>query len=174
MAAHKLSLIATIHGHVEFAINILNEANLLSYDEKLTVEFRRQNFYIFLNKLYKQANKSDLLYPKSFSEGLVPQKEKIKSSSSTVSSLSLRKQIKNAVKKYPLILNAARFLLNFPKKSKRLFLQLASIRFIAFSPVEKIFIEYGLIEIAKIIRQNRRDQQIFASKKPKARNEPPL
>lgn len=174
IAAHKLSLIATIHGHVEFAIDILNQANLLSYDERLTTEFREQNFYIFLNKLYKQANKPDLLYPKSFSEGLVPQKEKIESSSSSVSSLPLRKQIKNVVKKYPLILNVARFLLNFPKRAKCFFLQLTRIRFITFSPVEKIFVEYGFIEIAKIIRQNRRDQQIFASKKPKTRNEPPL
>lgn len=169
ISAHKLSLIALIHGQVEFAIHVLNQANSLPCDDKKTEEFRKQNFYVFLNKLYLQVRKSDLLYPKSFSETLVSSEKRKRPASE--SSISFRKKIKNAVKKYSLVLNSARFLLNFPKRAKYFFLRLTRIWFLSFSSVEKIFIEYGLIEIAKIIRQNRINQQIFASRKPVNSNE---
>jgi FkbM family methyltransferase len=165
VAAHKLCLIATIYGQVEFAVDILNQVNSLSWDDKATAEFRKQKFFIFLDKLYKEVSKSDTFYPKSFAESTNLSRKKTGPSSSSAPPLTFRKQIKNSLKKYPLILNSIRYLLNFPKKTKHFFLRLTRFWFLPFSPVEKIFIEHGLLKIAKIIRKNRSNQQIFASRK---------
>jgi FkbM family methyltransferase len=175
IAAHKLSLIAVLYGQIEFAIDILNQVKLLNYDEKSTAEFREQKCFAFLGKLQKCVNQMDHFYPKSFSETVVaPPKEKKSLFSHSESDPTLKKRVKNAMKKYRSIVNVARFVLNFSRKVKRFIFRLTRIRFLAFSPFEKIFISYGLLETAKIIRQNRMNQQIYASKKSKTPQETSL
>jgi len=160
IAGHKLCLIATFYGQVEFAMHILNQLNRLPCDTNTTAEFRKQNYYIFLDKLHNEANKSNNLYPKSFSEIPTPSREKVPSVS--------RKKIKNLLAKYPSILNTIRYLLHSPKKINYFFSRLTKTKILFFSPFEKIFIEYGLMKIAKIIRKNRIDQGVFASQHPKS------
>ena len=60
------------------------------------------------------------------------------------------------------------FLLNLPKKTKYFFLRLTRFWYLPFSSIEKLFIEYGFSEIAKVIRKNRTSRQIFASRKSKS------
>ena len=166
IAAHKLSLIAVLYGQIEFAIDILNQVKLLNCDEKSTAVFREQKCFAFLDKLQKHVNQMDHFYPKSFSETVVaPLKKSPSSHSEPVP--TFKKRVKNAMKKHPSIVNAARFMLNFSRKVKHFIFRLTRIRFLAFSPFENFFISYGLLETAKIIRQNRMNQQIYASKKSK-------
>ena len=160
IAGHKLCLIATFYGQVEFAMDILNQLNKLPYDTNTTAEFRKQNYYIFLDKLHNEANKSNNLYPKSFSEIPTRSLEKVPSAS--------RKKIKDLLAKYPSILTTVRYLLHSPKKINYFFARLTKTKILFFSPFEKIFIEYGLSKIAKIIRKNRIDQGVFASQHPKS------
>ncbi|MBT5471056.1 MAG: FkbM family methyltransferase [Nitrospina sp.] len=175
IATHKLSLIAVLYGQIEFAIDILNQVELLNYDEKSTAEFREQKCFAFLGKLQKCVNQMDHFYPKSFSETVVaPPKEKKNPFSHSEPVPTFKKRVKNAMKKHRSILNVARFVLNFSRKVKHSIFRLTRIRFLAFSPFEKIFIEYGLLETAKIIRQNRMNQQIYASKKSKPPQETSL
>jgi FkbM family methyltransferase len=168
IAAHKLSLIAVLYGQIEFAIDILNQIKLLNYDEKSTAEFREQKWFSFLDKLQKYLSQMDHFYPKSFSETVVvPPKEKKSPSSSSEPVLTFKNRVKNEVKKHPSIVKAARFVLNSSRRVKYFIFGLTRIKFLAYSPLEKLFIEYGLLETAKIIRENRINQQIYASKKSK-------
>lgn len=146
----KLAFISIVFNQIEYGLECLKHSRLIEHENKID-EFLVPNYFKFLQQLEKTVEIHPQIFPQTFSSKYSSEQSKARFNPNFKVGSKLKEKLKKTFQKYQLIY---KLMLNAYRVIIRLWEYISTLKF-GHSNFEKIFIKYGLLSQACIIKKKR-------------------